>query len=216
MADHVAAQLAFQARLRTLSVVTTGSTTLSATATGYARAAGSFLTDGFAVGMEVTPTGFTQTTVGVIDAVTALTMTIDGGRIVQAAAAGRTLAVGLPTLRAWDNVAIDPVVGQPFIEEEYVPATSEAVTIPALGGTLRDTGLYVLRWYSRQGTGSLALRQPADAILALFKPGTALAVGSAFLRVSSKTAPWAGQIRTTGDGWAVVTVTIPWWWDNVN
>lgn len=40
------------------SPATTGTTTLSATSTGYTRASGSFITDGFAVGQVVTASGF--------------------------------------------------------------------------------------------------------------------------------------------------------------
>ena len=43
MIDHGAVLLACRAHAATLSVATTGSTTLAATATGYTRDAGSFL-----------------------------------------------------------------------------------------------------------------------------------------------------------------------------
>jgi hypothetical protein len=50
--------LALRGRVLTLSVATTGTTSLAATATGYTRAAGSFVTDGFKPGMEVLAAGF--------------------------------------------------------------------------------------------------------------------------------------------------------------
>lgn len=55
----------------------TGVTTISATATGFSRAAGSFLTDGFAVGQAVTSSGFVGSGFNgksIITAVDALTM----------------------------------------------------------------------------------------------------------------------------------------------
>ena len=55
----------------------TGVTTIDATATGYSRAAGSFLTDGFAVGQTVTASGYTGSGFNgksIVTAVTALTM----------------------------------------------------------------------------------------------------------------------------------------------
>lgn len=64
-----------------MSRVTTGSTALSATSTGYARAAGSFLADGFAVGMLVSGAGFTtpgNNAPKVLTAVGALTMSAPG------------------------------------------------------------------------------------------------------------------------------------------
>jgi hypothetical protein len=56
---------------------TTGTTTISATATGFSRASGSFLTNGFAVGQTVTSSGFAGSGFNgksIITAVTALTM----------------------------------------------------------------------------------------------------------------------------------------------
>lgn len=56
---------------------TTGTTTISATATGFSRASGSFLTDGFAVGQTVTSSGFVGSGFNgksIITAVSALTM----------------------------------------------------------------------------------------------------------------------------------------------
>src|SRR3972149_4040320 len=104
MPDPELAHLAIRSRVASVVVATTGSITMSATATGYARTTGSFLTDGFAVGMEVTPTGFTQTTVGIVTNVETLALEIFGGRAVQSAGAGRTLTTKLPTKRGWENV----------------------------------------------------------------------------------------------------------------
>jgi hypothetical protein len=215
--DHTAVHLALRARLLTLEVCTTGTTTLEAVAAGYQRASGSFVTDGFAVGMEVTPTGFTQTTVGVITAVTATLLTISGGRTVEASGAGRSLAVTVPGVRAWPNVRVAPVVGRPYLEEEYVPGTSRVRTFPAASGSLEDTGLYVLRWYAPAETGLQALTQPADAVLALFKGGTALAVAAGLTcRVRTDPAPFRSAVRAAAAGWAVVTITIPWRLDYLN
>lgn len=218
-ADRLAVHLALRARLLTLAVVTTGSTTLEATATGYARAAGSFLDDGFEPGMEVTPSGFASTTPGTVTAVAALTLTIDGGRTAEAAGAGRTLAVGLPSRMAWENVPLAPVVGQPFGEEEFVPTPGRARTFPADVASMEETGLYVVRVYVPQQVGTNALRRYADALVALFKAGTGLTPATGHtLRVRSDFAPWASGVRFQTDatgravaaGWAVVTVTIPW------
>jgi len=209
--DHRLAQQAIEARLRTVVVVTTGAQTLSASATGYARTTGSFLTDGFAPGMEVTPTGFTQTDVGMVIGVTDLALEIEGGRTLQGAGAGRTLSVGIPTLQAWENMAFEPQTGRPFVEGDYVPATTQLLSCPSAGGTVEETGLYVTRWYGLAGTGLLALSRAASALLALFPPGgtLTLANGSA-LRWRENPGPWRGQARPDLPGWAVVTVTIPW------
>jgi hypothetical protein len=216
--NHTAAQKALRTQLLTLEVVTTGTTTLGADASGYTRSSGSFVTDGFAIGMEVTPGGFTETEVGIVTAVSALALTIDGGRTVETATAGRSLSVGVPAARGWENVALTPVSGEPYIEEQYNPAASVLLGGPADGGTMEHTGLYVLRWYSRDNTGLAALTAAADALLTLFKPGTTLAIDATdTLRVRGDIGPWRGPImvEASGEGgahagWAVVVVTIPW------
>lgn len=213
MADMTAVQLALRARLLTLSVVTTGAVSLSAVAAGYQRATGSFLTDGFAAGMELSATGFTTAAnngTHVVTSVTASTLEVSGGLTAESAVTA-TLAVGVPALRAWDNVAITRIAGQPYLEEEYVPATRRAVSFPAASGQLEDTGLYVLRWYGVPGVGLTALRAAADAVLALFAPGTAIEVATGVvIRVRSDVGPFAGAIRPEHPGWAMVTITVPW------
>ena len=91
-------------------IFTTGLTSLSATATGYARAAGSFITDGFLVGTPITVTGFG--TVGnngtaVVTAVTATSLTVDRILIPEAAGTGRRIVgpqTGRPAVSfMWDR-----------------------------------------------------------------------------------------------------------------
>mgnify|MGYP001570685170 CR=1 FL=1 len=54
------------------------------------------------------------------------------------------------------------------------------------------------------------------AILNKLKAGTALVVGSGYLRVRTDLAPWAGPILSDGQGWAAIVITIPWRWDHLN
>ena len=76
---------------------TTGAISLSATATGYSRASGSFVTNGFAVGQQITASGFTNAAnngTSLITAVTATTLTVSKtpATVAETAAAGRTIA----------------------------------------------------------------------------------------------------------------------------
>lgn len=208
MIAHRALHLAVRAHVRTLVVATTGTTTLEATSTGYARATGSFLADGFLVGMPVTPSGFTQTAQGIITAVDALTMTIDGGRTVQTSGSGRSLVSGLPSLVAYENVASVPTANVPYVEEEYLPGGANAITIGS-GGTLRVTPTYVLRCHGRVNVGIGALRAQTDALLAHCKPGTSWLVDGHTLRVRHDVAPFPSPLTVTDDGWAVVTLSVP-------
>lgn len=85
------------------ATLTTGSISMAAVAPNqYTRAAGSFVTDGFQVGDEITATGFATSGNngrGVITAVAALTLTLDVDHVLTAdgAGAGRTLATQDPT-----------------------------------------------------------------------------------------------------------------------
>lgn len=210
-ATHTEIQSALQTALLSLAVCATGLTTLSATATGYARTAGSFLTDGFAPGMEVTPFGFTTNPVDVITNVTALAMTVANARSAKVAAAGRSLTVALPTLRLWENVdaGSPPPMGVPYVEEQYLPG-------PAFIGNDSDMGIlemrpmYAPRVYVPANTGFLADSRYADAITSLFAPGTQFTLASGNkLIVRGDTAPYRGQRSQAAPGWSCIPITIP-------
>jgi hypothetical protein len=208
MIDHHAIHLAVRAHALTLVAATTGSATLAATATGYTRSSGSFLTDGFRVGMEVVPSGFTLTTAATITAVAALTMTVEGGRDTETAAGGRTLSVGLPQIRAFENVITSRTVGSPYVEEEYLPGGMTTATLGNFG-SLEATPTYVLRLHGPQNTGMDALRRIADALLTHCAPATPIPVAGHTVRVRSDVAPTPSPLGQTADGWAVITVSIP-------
>lgn len=220
MISHRAARLALRAKLASLVVCTTGSTTLSATSTGFTRSAGSFVTDGFAVGMWFERTGFATNTPGVITSVSALAMgvtlysiTYPGGvqtvsspsMAVESAAAGRTLTVGLPALREWENVKFTPVAGVPSVREEYVPGPSKRIA----GGIVEWLPEYFPQIEVQSGIGVGAADAYADALLQLFAPGTPFTLTNATMRVRGDHAPYSGQLLQSSPGFARVPVTIP-------
>lgn len=215
MIDHTSWQIALRAKALTLAVCTTGSTSLSATATGYARQAGSFLTDGFYIGMEVTASGFgtgQNNGLSVITGVTALALDVtkSGGTAVEGAGAGKTLAVGLPSRVAWENqdFAPAPVPGTPYVEEQYIPGPGDVRTLGA-NATILAEPMYALTLYAISNQDISAASKYADALITLFAPTTAIAVGSETLHVRADVVPYRGQLRQTGNGWAMVMVTIP-------
>ncbi|HXH43301.1 MAG TPA: phage tail terminator-like protein [Bradyrhizobium sp.] len=182
--------------------------TLAATATGYTRSAGSFLTDRLSPGMEIAPAGFASNPVDVIRSVTALEIITKNGRAVEAAAAGRSLAVGLPSDRAWENISLSPTAGKPYAEEQYIPGPSAQVTLGPLG-ELELTPMYALYVHVPAGNGIGAPSRYADAILRHFTPRTAIAVGTDTLRVRTDVGPFRGQLQAGDAGYSVVPVTIP-------
>jgi len=202
---------------------------LAATATGYTRGAGSFVADGFAPGMEVTAAGFTTAAnngTSVVTAVTAAAIAVDAYTVtpvatpagytvaartlaVEAVGLGRGLTVGVPALRAWENISFDPLAGKPWVEEDYVPGPAASVTVGPLGD-VETLPQYVVKFYGRTDCGTSGLSRLAGAALNLFPPHTAMTLASGdVLRVRGDVAPYKGQLVQTAPGYAVVPVTIP-------
>lgn len=215
MSDLLAVHLALRNRALSLVVATTGVTSLSATATGFHRASGSFVVDGFLTGMELVPVGFAANTARVIQSVTAGDITTTTAPAVEAEAASRSLSVGIPSLRSMENVSLTPVGGRPYYEEDFVPATATLLGSKS-GGYVYDTGLYVAKWYGLSGVGISALRKSVDALKALFAPGTALVAGSSVVRIPGDISPQTGQIIPLSGGWAALTLRVPWVVESIN
>ena len=216
MIDHDAAHLALRARAAGLIVCTTGAIALSATATGYHRTAGSFVTDGFKAGMEVTPAGFANNGVSIIAQVTASDLTTVTPQVIEASAGGRTLTVGFPSLTADENIDFTPIPNRPYAEEDFVPATHVLTSATADQGVAEETGLYAIRYYGLEKYGSTGIRKLMTALAALFTPGTALTAGANVVRIRSDSSTVAGQVLPHGDGWAVCTLNIRWRAESLN
>lgn len=204
--------LAFRARLATLAVCTTGSTTLAATASGYTRASGSFVDDGFAVGMELVPAGFASNAFGVVEAVSPLALAIRGGRGAETAGSGRSLTVGLPERVIYENGPVfTPVQGRPYVECQLLEQPASLLSFPAQGGTREERGLFVVRWYGVAGMGKLGIGRCVDAVKALFVPGQSFAVGDGTaVHVRGDVGPSSSQLQNRPAGFAVIAVSIPW------
>jgi hypothetical protein len=209
--DEVAMQLAMRARALTLSVATTGLVSLSATTTGYARTTGSFQTDGFWPGMEITPVGFATNTPRVITLVTPLAITVDTTltpMTAEGAAGGRSLTVGLPSSRAWENIAFQPTPGVPWVEEQYLPGPAAQVTLGP-NGEIEALPMYALYVNLPAETG-LTVKRYVNALRLLFAPRTAITLTNGdVLRVRSDTGPFAAQLQQGKPGFAVQPLTIP-------
>ena len=147
MIDTFQLQLALRTQALTLSVASSSGVNLSATGAVFTRASGSFLTDGFSAGMEVLGAGFSASANNdsfTVTKVTALTLTIDGSLTTESAGSGKTLTVGLPAGRAWENIAYEPTTGSPWIEEELIPGPSRQIGVGPKG-SLETRVLYRLQ-----------------------------------------------------------------------
>jgi hypothetical protein len=198
-------------RAMDLVVATTGAMALAATSTGFTRASGSFVTDGFRPGMEVLAAGFARPTNNarrVILEVATLTMTC-AGVLAEVSDSGRTLSVGLPAARDWENQEFEPTAGVPWVREQLVPGPTGVPTVVP-GGRWQAMPLYALHVHVPAGTGAAAADSYAGALLRLFAPGLGWALASgAALRVRADHAPYAGQLLAARPGFVTVPVTVP-------
>jgi hypothetical protein len=211
MLDHTLMHNAFQSTLNGLSVCTTGSATLAATTTSYTRSTGSFITDGFRPGMEVLTTGFAANGYRIVTRVEALTLTVRDALTAETAAAARTIVCGLPEYRGWENTEVSAMPAHRcYVTDELAPSTQLLRTMPASGGVVEHTGLYVVHWYGMPGYAHMAISDCADAILALFPPGpyTTLSDGNT-VRIRGAPGPHRGQIVRLETGMMVTTISIP-------
>jgi len=212
MIDHQALQLALRTKLATLSVCTTGSISMSVATGKYTRATGSFLTDGFKPGMEITPSGFSGTgnnTVCTITEVDALTMSGNRTLTTESAAGGKTILVGQPSGFAVENVPYEPAAGSPFFEEQLPSGPTHQITLGEFGWIEHDP-LYVLQVHVPEGVGIGAPNAYADALIELFAPRTALVLSNGDVaRVRTGPGPFRSQIRQFRTGYATVSVTVP-------
>lgn len=209
MFDQLAGREAFRAHLLTLVVATTGSTSLSATSTGYARASGSFADDGFSAGMEVVAAGFpTQNGASIIEnVIDDQHITIVGGRTSASAATGRSLTVGVPQKIDWHGTQTPSPVERatrPEFVEQWVPGTPED------NGAIVDTGLYVITSNALANKGLATPLRMVQAIRNHFPPGLTFEVNGDLVRVTGRPAPSFTQPVTTDNGFESSTVRIPW------
>lgn len=210
MIDDVAAATAIQTRLIATVVATTGSATLSATTTGYARASGSFLTDGFVAGLEITPAGFPANAAAVVNTVSALALPTVGTHGAAVAASGRSLVAKLPARRAFD-MPLEPVADELSMRGEYVPTTNDTITMAPNNGRADEAGLYFVTLFAPTHFGPDVLRRMAKAALAQFASGTLITAGAHTLRVPHKPGPRGSQVLPHSTaGVSFVQLTIPW------
>lgn len=211
MLDHHATLLSMRNRLLTVDFAGTGSMTLASTVNGFTRASGDFIADdGLAVGMEITPVGFTDNAIGVIKIIEPLKITLRNARPVEVASGSRSLSVRIPLIRGWQNQKVDPNQERWRIEEEYMPGPSEQDTTGEFG-RMSHRPLYIIKVFALPDVGQKALYKMADAILGVFPPRFALTLAdSTVLRVTSKPGPFRGEVLYD-DGDPLIVVTIPLW-----
>jgi hypothetical protein len=150
MIDNVLNLDVLRAYAQTLSVLTTGTTSLGASGNTYTRSSGSFLDDGFKPGLEVSASGFSQggnNAVTTVKGVSDLALTVSASLITESIQAGREIAVGFPELVAWEGVEFEPQIGRPYFLEQYFPGPSQQYTVGKTIGKLEFLPQYSLAVY---------------------------------------------------------------------
>lgn len=214
MIDLAAAHLALRSIAEAVVVAETGSTSLAATKTGFTRATGSFVDDGFVEGMQITADGFPGAIDGTyhIASVADLAITTVEAVPASAAAAGsRSIIAGYPATRLYTNAPEQriPVTGW-SVRDAFQHSTIDAVHL-GRGGATDETGLYILTLFGLIHTGTAAMYAMATALGRAFHVD--LSVGLAddtTLRIGRNPGPFAGQVRHLESGVPFLVLTIPW------
>lgn len=198
--------------LSTLVVCTTGSISLASSLVGYTRSdGGSFVTDGFAVGMEVLASGFaTNNGYTTVTEVTASLLSVAGGRTVEATAAVRTVKCVLPERVVYENLNTDPDNSRQYVEEELLTDAPPQLLGLTSGGVVEHTPQYILRWYFPEDVGTRGPDRCAQKLLELFPAGSTLALADGtFVKVRGDIMPSRSKLTPDKPGWTVCTITIP-------
>lgn len=152
----------------------------------FTRASGSWLTAGFAPGMEVTVIGFGAATSSVVESVTALALkTSHAGA--QTVAGGGQFVVGLPQGRAWTGETFHPIDGRPYVAEAVLAGSSRKKSHGGpngQGAVIEHTPRAVATLFYPNGKGTLALEAMAGAVMAHFLPGSSLSYGADAARIT--------------------------------
>lgn len=174
---HENIRAAFRERLLTLEPIDHSPGVSVSLANGvFTRASGSWLTAGFAPGMEVTVSGFTGSPLyGVVDTVSALALKL-GISGSQTVAGGGQFTVALPQGRAWEADTFFPTDGRPYVAESVRAASSRlrSVANTAGGGTIEHIIQCSATFFYPKNKGTRALERMAGACMALFAPATRL------------------------------------------
>jgi hypothetical protein len=220
MISELDIQLALRNRFLTLQVVASGALSLQALATGgtagksaIKRTVGSWLDDGFAVGMEVTPAGFVKAAnlvpLAVVD-VTATHLTVNEVLVNEAAAAGRSVTCLMPSQHALENEELEVDPFKPYFIEQYIPG------VPEERGVGPDVPIYLnpiwrVLFYFPENSG-IGVKRYAEKARALYPPGLVLhAAGQDIARVDWNPGPQCGELVPDRPGWSVQPVIVPVW-----
>ncbi|GEM_PF-3454509 len=205
---------ALETHLCALGIVTTGACSdIAATATGYQRASGSFLNDGFLVGDTIQPAGFAASQAAIILAVSAKVLVVDHAVTAEPAGASVRLTATIPERRKFEGQPFLKPKDKPWLRAALRPAGAPLVAW-GTGGLLRHHGSFLVELFEPvdSGRGLARIERLAAALRSHFKVGTGITQGAVQVRVTG--ARRAG-IQETLEALSLL-VTIDWACETVN
>lgn len=213
MVSNLSILRALRARLLATVAYDSGLMSIAATGGSYVAQPGP-LPVGLMQGMEVEGRGFAAAMPPLVaSAVTGDSVAV-GPALPEDPSPGtatRRLVVGIPALRAWENVAFNPEDGRWYVEEDYLPGGSRRVTL-GKSAEVDVYPVYVIRLYGLSGRGTGAIHTVGDAILNNFRPGADMPTDDGHtVRVMGDPAPSRGQVLPETASHAVTVITIPLW-----
>jgi hypothetical protein len=148
---------------------------LAASATGYVRASGSFVADGFRPGDTVRPDGFADTRPAIVLAVSDLALVVDRDVTPEAAPPAASLAVILPERRRFEGQPFVRPKNKPWLRAGLRPAAAPLVAFGG-GGLVRQEGAFVVELFEPvdAGRGLARIERLAAGLRARFAPGQRL------------------------------------------
>lgn len=184
---HANLRAAFRERLLTLVDIDHSPGVSVSLASGvFTRASGSWLTAGFAPGMEVQAQGFTGNPFGVVETVSALALKLNITGTQTVAGGGRFIAA-LPQGRAWEGFDFFPIDGRPYTSEAMVTGASRKRSIGGpngVGAVIEHRPSLVASFFYPKNKGTLAIERMTGAAMALFLPGSSLTYGGDSARIT--------------------------------
>jgi Bacteriophage related domain of unknown function len=173
---HADIRAAVRTKLLGLAVASRSVSTISASGSVFSDSSNGLAV--FAVGDELTASGFTNPANNgsfMVTAVAAGAVTVDGTLTTETAGA-RLLTVTLPQGRAWEGRTFTPTIGRPHVAEVMSPVSSSLSAL-GTGGTMAHTILSNFSVRCPSGRGTISVERLAGALMELFKPGTSLSYG---------------------------------------
>lgn len=213
---------AIRTLLATVVQATVTSTALGTSVNDYVRTdGGSFVDDGFTPGSELTASGFVNAGnngTSTILAVAPSVMTVDQALTPEATGALATLAIGLPSMLALENMKLpdgQPTTGRPYARDYLLRApqnSSRRISVGLAPARRRHTGLYQLSLYVGENTGARAAEDLADACRELLEQHEQVLSNGRAIYLHN---PSLGAGRLDGTWWTV-PLTVAYRVDTIN